>query len=362
MKRLLYIGHSYHQKTKSADFILQMLSKDYEVSKIYFDPYTDNMDEVFSVLNGKFFDILLLWQIMPHLDKLKKMINVRHSVFFPMYDGAPDRDDNIWAEYKDTQIISFCRKLHEDLKKIGFSSHYIQFFPEPITVQNMGKTDSVFFWQRINDINADLVAKLLENTQISHLHFHKAIDPAHTMTLPQAKYKITTSEWFDTKEDMHKVMQNSALYIAPRLFEGIGMSFLEAMAMGRCVIAADNPTMNEYIKNGETGYLYNPQNPQPLELKNIPKIQKNTQKYIENGYAKWEKEKFKILDWIEEKTDADTNKIGRYYQKLYGKTEYKLFSVIPLLTVKKNHRKIKFYLFGCLPIFKIRKKENEKTA
>lgn len=74
---------------------------------------------------------------------------------------------------------------------------------------------------------------------------------------------------------MQQYIQKSALYFAPRKYEGIGMSFLEAMASGRCVIAPDYPTMNEYIKNGETGYLYNFKRPQKIkfdDIKNSKKI------------------------------------------------------------------------------------------
>ncbi len=353
-QKLLYIGHAYHNKTKSTQFLKDMLAQRFDVEIFDFDPYKDDMNTHFASLKGQNYDVVVIFQIMPHLDKLKKVVNFKRSVFFPMYDGVPARTDNIWAEYKDTQIINFCRTLHEELQKIGFSSHYIQYFPEPITTDNMGKTDSVFFWQRINQINADLVAKLLAKTKISHLHFHKAIDPTHKITLPQVKCKITTSEWFDTREEMQAKMQESALYIAPRLYEGIGMSFLEAMAMGRCVVAPNNPTMNEYIEDGKTGILYNPENPQPLEIKQIKQIQKNTLKYIQNGYKKWQKEKYKILDWLIADLETDEKKIKKYYAEKAEITTYKLFNFLTLLKSKRSAKKYELKLLGFFPLITIR--------
>ena len=355
-QKLLYIGHAYHNKTKSTQFLKDLLAKKYDVEIFDFDPYKDDINTHFMPLSGQFYDVVVIFQIMPHLDELKKVIKFKRSVFFPMYDGVAARTDKIWQEYKDTQIINFSKTLHEELEKIGFSSHYIQYFPEPIETKNMGKTDSVFFWQRINQINADLVAKLLAKTKISHLHFHKAIDPMHQITMPEMKCKITTSEWFETREEMQAKMQESAIYIAPRVYEGIGMSFLEAMAMGRCVIAPNNPTMNEYIEDGENGFLYDWQNPQPLDLKNIKKIQENTLKYIQSGYKNWQKEKTQILNWIEADLTTDNAKIKKFYAEKAEMTCYKLFGFLPIVKIKRSSVFYEFALFGFLPIITIRKR------
>ena len=79
------------------------------------------------------------------------------------------------------------------------------------------------------------------------------------------------------------------------------MSFLEAMAMGKVVIAIDNPTMNEYIINNETGYLFNLKRPEVINLSNIDRIQKNTYEYVCAGYLKWESSKNLIIKFIESK-------------------------------------------------------------
>jgi glycosyltransferase involved in cell wall biosynthesis len=51
------------------------------------------------------------------------------------------------------------------------------------------------------------------------------------------------------------------VFVAPRRFEGIGLSFLEAMARGQVVIAENNATMNEYIVHDVNGLLYEPDRP-----------------------------------------------------------------------------------------------------
>ena len=97
---------------------------------------------------------------------------------------------------------------------------------------------------------------------------------------------------------MKDFCRNKGIYIAPRFQEGIGMSFLEAMAMGRCVIAVNEPTMNEYIKPGKTGFLYNLDTVQDLTVGNIRSVQKRTLAFISKGYTKWNKKKNSILKWI----------------------------------------------------------------
>ena len=106
------------------------------------------------------------------------------------------------------------------------------------------------------------------------MYKRQALDPEQKFDEPGALLaaKLEISEWYDTREEMIKDMEKSAVYIAPRLYEGIGMSFLEAMAHGRCVIAPDNPTMNEYITDKVTGYLYNPNQIVPLSLDRIKEI------------------------------------------------------------------------------------------
>lgn len=377
--KLLFIGHEYHKKTKSSDFMQNIMAKNFDVEFFALDPYRSNINEQLNLLKNKHYDVVVLWQMMPHLDELKKYISFKHAAFFPMYDGVPSRDDKIWWEYRDVNIINFSKTLHDELKDLGFSSYYFQYFPKPIEITDKGDEKSIFFWQRINQININTVEKLIDFKTIKHIHFHHAIDPQHTFVEPDEEIakKATHSTWFDTREDMQKQMQKSAMYIAPRAFEGIGMSFLEAMAMGRCVIAPNNPTMNEYIKNGENGILYDLNNPRPVDLSNVREIQKRTEQYIKNGFENWEKEKWKIIDVLTmpaikndkllvkkyktQKKHYEINK--RYYLfdflpvlRIVGnqnRKKYKLFDFLPIVLIKGDEHKKRMYVFG-IPLFKIK--------
>lgn len=345
-KKLLFIGHEYHKKTQSSKFMQDILAEKYDVEFFAFDPYQDSYD-AYKKLNKRQFDIVVLWQIMPSISKLRKYVNFTRSAFFPMYDAVPDTQDSLWYEYKETQIICFCKTLYDQLFKLGFSSKYIQYFPQPLDVNNWGNANSVFFWQRITKINLETVEGLLRDASISQIHLHKAIDPQQHADDHTSKWQFTLSEWFETKEQMHAVMQQHALYIAPRRYEGIGMSFLEAMAMGRAVIAPDTPTMNEYITDGVNGFLYNPDNIKPINIDNVSQIQRNTYEYMKNGFQRWEQNKHKIIDWIEEPIIRNSWLLRIKYvpcRNFY-------FMGIKFWKIKTKKNKSRHYLFGLFPIF-----------
>lgn len=364
--KLLFIGHEYHKKTKSSDFMQNIMSKYFDIEFFALDPYQCNINEQLEPLKNKNYDVLVLWQMMPSIEKLRQYISFEHCAFFPMYDGVPSRNDKIWYEYRDVNIINFSKTLHDELKSLGFSSYYFQYFPKPLKITNEGDEKSIFFWQRINQININTVAKLIDLENIKHIHFHHAIDPGHEFVEPgeEINKKATHSTWFDTREDMQKQMQKSAVYIAPRMFEGIGMSFLEAMAMGRCVIAPNNPTMNEYIKNGVNGILYDLNNPKYVDLSNIREIQKNTIKYIKDGFENWEKEKWKIVDILTEHPITNNKALYKKYVKKHHNwtinKRYYLFGFLPLLRIIGNPTHKMYKLFNVLPVVLIKGDEHRK--
>jgi glycosyltransferase involved in cell wall biosynthesis len=70
------------------------------------------------------------------------------------------------------------------------------------------------------------------------------------------------------------------------------------MAMGKAVIAIDNPTMNEYIEDGKNGYLFSLKHPKEIDLSNIEQVQKNTYNFMNEGYKKWDKDRHSVIDFF----------------------------------------------------------------
>lgn len=72
MKKLLYVKHAFHNKTKSNDFLQEIIKTGYEIE--FFDYDNDNdTPEKFRELEGKEFDTVVLFQIMPPISELKNI-------------------------------------------------------------------------------------------------------------------------------------------------------------------------------------------------------------------------------------------------------------------------------------------------
>lgn len=298
-EKIAYIGHSYHKKTKSTQFMLDYLSEFYDVETFWDESWQNNQITDYSHIDEKYKAVILFY-VITNKQSLKTLKH-KNIIFIPMFEAVKDWNFKNWYPYKNTKIINFCNGVHKKITKMGFNSSYLQYFPKVKEFQP-GNTESVFFWQRQNKININTLKKIFKNNEVK-IHIHNAIDPGKKQIIPskqdEKKYAITYSTWFDTREEMNECIKEKGIYIAPRLEEGIGMSFLEAMAMGKAVIAHRQHTMDEYIENGKTGYLCDFKNPKPIDLKNLEQIQKNTYAYMQQGYNNWLEDRKQIIELIE---------------------------------------------------------------
>jgi glycosyltransferase involved in cell wall biosynthesis len=136
----------------------------------------------------------------------------------------------------------------------------------PGQVYDFAEPLSAFFWERrpSHEPTLQRVVKLCTELGISSLHLHAAPDfrqgSGQRLTRPEMfvmdGIQVTTSTWFEDRSHLDRVAERAHVFFAPRALEGIGMSFLEAMARGQIVVAPDKPTMNEYIRHRTSGILY----------------------------------------------------------------------------------------------------------
>jgi glycosyltransferase involved in cell wall biosynthesis len=297
-KKILFIGHSYHSITKSTSFLIEYLKLYFEVTEILDDSWNGGSFPDLSFIDESYLGVIF-FQNLPDR-KVVESIKNDNIIYFPMYDNVHFLPRKWWNNYYNLKIINFSKTLHDKLIEWNFNSIYLQYFPEPKEF-NPGNSNEVFFWQRVNTLNIRTLAKLFDQRNVK-IHIHKAIDPTYQFCIPtideENQFEITYSDWFETKEDLMRVVKQKGIYIAPREFEGIGMSFLEAMAMGKAVIAVDNPTMNEYIVDGQTGYLFKLDDINRIDLSAIHKVQENAYSFIYEGYEKWKKNKSMIIEHI----------------------------------------------------------------
>jgi glycosyltransferase involved in cell wall biosynthesis len=305
-KSLLFIGHEYHQKTKSSVFFIKILEKYFHIEYLWI-----NNSSKFSnceLLND--FNTIIFWQIIVDVSVLNQIHN-KNLVFIPMYDGmgAYQRYGNLnydfWQNFEDFKFINFSKYVDKNLKQKNFKNTIqIQYAESKynIKLQKNKKKYKLFFWQRRNEITWNELRQLIDPAQIESIHIHKSVDPNMTFVEPTEEdmrnYNITFSEWFETKEEYLKKVKDCDIYVSPRLYEGIGMSFLEAMSLGKCIIAPNFPTMNEYIVNNENGLLYDIKNLKKLDLSKANDLGFNAYKTIEEISKIWKQSEQKIIDFI----------------------------------------------------------------
>lgn len=296
-KKLVFVDHSYHAKTKSSSFILDYLKQMFEVKVVYDDSWLGKPFADLSFVDESYLGVVF-WQSLPSREIINNIRN-DNLIYFPMYDSVR-WDFAFWDQLRDIKIINFSSTLHKKLVDWGLESIYVQYFPK-LSEFVPGNPKQVFFWQRMTNININTVARILTGNGIK-IHLHKAVDPGHEYIQPgkhlENRFGITYSDWLEDKSELIGLIKERGIYIAPREYEGIGMSFLEAMAMGKAVIAVDNPTMNEYIIDGVNGYLFDLTKLKEIDLSNIIEVQKNSYESIKKGYTEWEKNKKKIIDFI----------------------------------------------------------------
>ena len=87
------------------------------------------------------------------------------------------------------------------------------------------------------------------------------------------------------------------------------MSFLEAMAMGKCVVSPDYGTMNDYILHGVNGLLYDLHKPQPLDFSQAAQLGARARESIERGFEQWQKREAELVEYIVTPPDKIYNRL-----------------------------------------------------
>jgi len=348
-KKAAFIDHSFHKKTKATQFLIELLSKEYDIETIWDESWEGGDSISVNYLNENNFHTIFFFQILPPLSYLKQL-NCKNLVWFPMYDQEGGKHYTSYIPYLDLnlKIFSFSKKLYENLKKACPNCYYYKYHLKPVDVPSTDNNSKrVFFWVRTSHITWSTVKKLLGRNDIETVIMKLTPDPNFKIDIPSEedidKYNIQLIDHWLDKEEYNKLLSSCNIFISPRQSEGIGMSFIEALSRGMCVIACDNPTMNEYIIHGKNGLLYDLQNPKELDISNLDEICKNAVKIAKEDYDSWEKSKHKILIDLT-KPDKKLTSMKLLYLKaaythslIYPKlTSIILFPLVKLKTVLKT--------------------------
>lgn len=307
MARVVYLGHSYHAQTRSTAFLIDLLAAHFDLTTIWDESWQPGKPEVGAAeINGYDPDCLVLFQHLPSRGNLRK-IRCPNITWIPMYDnvaGAP-RD---WRSFRrfPLKVLNFSRSTHALFSGLGFVSAHFQYFPPParrrIDPRPPAEGPRIFFWQRVEEVDVSTVIGLLGDARPRRWLLRHFPDPGQQPERPsereRCEYRIETIEGWLGRDAYLDLLSECDLFVAPRRREGIGQAALDAMAQGLAVVAADEPTMNEYIRDGVNGYLYDPANPAPLDLGALDRVRRQSLEDLTSGFARWNESIDALLAFI----------------------------------------------------------------
>lgn len=284
---ILFVDHACHRKTRSADFFLDILRARHTVVCHYYGTYYDckiPQDKITAA------DLIIFWEFLP--GRLKIAVRGKPCLFVPMYDNEWGSKWQ-WRRIAKSgmSVLSFCDALTRHAKSCGVRNiltvHYAM---DPSrSPQSAGDPHRALYWDRGN----------FKESTIRALFESDALD------------ELVVQRDFLPPEEYAAFIDRFGVYIAPRAKEGIGMAFLEQIARGKCVIAHDDATMNEYITDGQTGIIRDFNAPQrKISAADIQAVRGKVRAHADKIYARWLQERDAILPFCESAADKPPAQCG----------------------------------------------------
>jgi hypothetical protein len=294
-----FLTHPNHHRTQTFEWLKEAIGR--PVRTLYGDP--DYLREYLPSLQTNPPDLLILFQ----LEHLAAWASCFCPVLvFPMNDLTRMTPDAYLASLRKVEWISFSRFLHQRLAGLGLSSRYLQYAPDPAGFPEVSWEQGLraYFWERQpEDLSVRVTGEILRSLDVENLKVRQMKDPLLTSREQvQSKYHV---EGWQPREDYLRSLAGFNVYVAARRHEGIGMAFLEAMAMGMCVVAENQPTANEYILSGKNGILYAGGEeriypPRRVESAELARMGREARETIRRIHGEWLEKKVEIGRCVEE--------------------------------------------------------------
>jgi hypothetical protein len=245
-----------------------------------------------SIINPK--EPTVFCQIAPTEQALKDP-NAK-LVWIPMWDDARHYPAKVWASIpKNVRIVAFSEHLANRARQVGLPVLHLKYFknPDQFSPSGWDQEKVLFYWNRTGMIGPEFLEKLCAALSVNRLIFRADIDPIFGEDI---RYQlparindtlVETLPFLSSKEAYYRALDKANIVIAPRLAEGVGMVFLEALARGSAVFAYDGPTMNEYITHKQDGYLFPTVYATDADRKNPEFSQRVLSKYPVTDLQNW---------------------------------------------------------------------------
>ncbi len=309
--KILFVDHSFHKKTESTKFVTSTLQKHFEVDIFWDDTWWGGKGPSVDLTNT-YARVFFLQSILP-LWQLRKI--TAKIIWAPMYDGVSLRDI-YWSSLSrlPVRVVSFSDVIYKKCKTFGIEVLPLQYYlPPNFRNAESAKKLNFLFWYRGGIKFSDL-KRILDTKDVNRLVYRSAPDPffkeevISEADIKKYKMEIVRNSEADSREDYLRLLDAADVFIAPRKKEGIGMSFLEAMAMGKVVVAYNEGTMNEYIQDGRNGYLFDAKR-RYIDFSHFADVLRNSKISVSDGWKRWEQDKNKMIDFIAETGSEKSKKI-----------------------------------------------------
>lgn len=328
MARIAYLDHSFHRTTRSTEFLPEILKRHgHDVDYFWDDAWQGGAPVAWQDIAS--YDVVIMFQSFCSPEGRYFRQEHPNVIYIPMLDqfglwqGPLFNLSAFWEPFQGSKVLNFSTAVHGMATGFGLASHCVRYY-QPMKTMPTPPQEGLhgFFWvRREEQLPWKTIRKLIGDTRFDSFHIHLATDPGTpSAQLPSAddiaRHRITTSTWFENKADLNAVMERANVYFAPRVEEGIGQSFLEAMGRGQCVVAPNQGTMNEYILPGVNGLLYELNAPKPLDFSAVALLGARAKAGTEIGRALWEEAEADLVRFI--LTPAKALYAGKYQHAFEG--------------------------------------------
>ena len=330
-EKIAFIDHEYHIKTKSGEFLRQILKKNFEIH----DFWVGKKNKFKIPIETLKFDNFFFFQILPDL-KFLKNAKGKNIIWAPMYDSPHypiGYSELLWdiIEYYNVKIISFSRLISKALNKRKIKFINLKFYkPTNYSARESKlKKINIFFWYR-NDLKLDFFLNFLNLKDINKITYLTLdnLEPEKIITknlkINFLKKKFLTNKLFKSYLKKHDI------FLCPRKKEGIGMAQIEALSVGNYLVGVNDSTMNEYILSNKIGFVIDQSKKKKISLKFVKKYFELRKKINNKNYLKYQNDLKYIPNFIKSK-----NK--KFKKNLLLEFKLNLFFLIKLLTRKINN-------------------------
>lgn len=303
MKKLLFVDHSYHAKTGATRFLQELLARHFALEVLWDEGWSGKGRLGAKALNARQADAILFFQAMPAARILRRL-RCSNIIWAPMRDGLRYSSSRL-ARLGNApiKVLNFCQEAHAFFSSRGQESFAAQYWPAPEPVREVRHAaPQIFFWPRRREITWNTLKILLGAFRPRGIVLRYAQDPGHDVPLPGAddirEYNITVVQGWLPREAYLAQLRESDIFVAPRPLEGIGQAALEAMSHGLAVIAPDAPTMNEYLRDGHSGWLYPLSKPAPLDFSGWAERGAAARAAVSEGHRHWLAQEDAVADFV----------------------------------------------------------------